>query len=75
MNMNEESEGTRNVFGIAPLFKRAFESTGETICIDEFDKSLHPELVQHLIDLFNDETRLFYHLEALWGDDKNTTKY
>jgi len=56
MNMNEESEGTRNVFGIAPLFKRAFESTGETICIDEFDKSLHPELVQHLIDLFNDET-------------------
>jgi len=44
MNMNEESEGTRNVFGIAPLFKRAFESTGETICIDEFDKSLHPNL-------------------------------
>ena len=56
MNISEESEGTRNVFGIAPLFKRAFESTGETICIDEFDKSLHPELVQYLIDLFNDKT-------------------
>lgn len=56
LNINEESEGTRNIFGIAPLFKRAFESTGEVICIDEFDKSLHPELVQYLIDLFNDET-------------------
>lgn len=56
MNISEESEGTRNVFGIAPLFKRAFESTGEIICIDEFDKSLHPELVQYLIDLFNDKT-------------------
>ena len=56
MNIIEESEGTRNVFGIAPLLKRAFEVTGETICIDEFDRSLHPELVQYLIDLFNDET-------------------
>jgi len=56
MNISEESEGTRNVFAIAPLFKRAFESTGEVICIDEFDRSLHPELVEYLIDLFNDET-------------------
>ena len=56
MNISDESEGTRNVFMIAPLFKRAFEITGETICIDEFDRSLHPELVQYLIDLFNDES-------------------
>ena len=56
MNISEESQGTKNIFGIAPLFKRAFESTGEIICIDEFDRSMHPELVQYLIDLFNDET-------------------
>lgn len=55
MNINDESEGTKNVFGIAPLFRRAFERTGEVICIDEFDKSLHPELVQYMIDLFNDK--------------------
>lgn len=56
MNIAEESEGTRNVFGISPLFRRAFEQTGEIICIDEFDKSLHPALVQFLIDLFNNES-------------------
>ena len=28
-----------------------------------------------LVHIFNDETRLFYHLESLWGDDKNTVKY
>ncbi len=54
LNMQEESEGTRNVFGIAPLLKRAFKETGEVICIDEFDKSLHPSLVQYLVDKFND---------------------
>ena len=28
-----------------------------------------------IVHIFNDETRLFYHLEALWGDDKNVTKF
>ena len=55
LNISDESEGTRNIFGMSPLFKRAFEKTGEVICIDEFDKSLHPALVQYLIDLFNDK--------------------
>lgn len=56
LNMPDESEGTRNLFGIAPILKRAFQETGETICIDEFDKSLHPSLIQYLIDLFNDNS-------------------
>lgn len=56
MGIAEESEGTRNVFGISPIFKRAFETTGEIICVDEFDRSLHPALVQYLISLFNDKT-------------------
>ena len=54
LNMYDESKGTRNVFGIAPLLKRAFKDTGEVICIDEFDKSLHPSLIRYLIDRFND---------------------
>ena len=28
-----------------------------------------------IVHIFNDETRLFYHLEKLWGDDNNVTKY
>lgn len=52
MNMKEESRGTKNVFLISPILKRAFE-TGETICIDEFDTSLHPMLVKYLVGLFN----------------------
>lgn len=55
-NIADESEGTKNVFALSPLFRRAFEETGEIICIDEFDRSLHPALVQYLINLFNDKT-------------------
>ena len=28
-----------------------------------------------LVHIFNDETRLFYHLESLWGDDNNIIKF
>ena len=53
LDLREESNGTINLFFFAPIIKRAFE-TGETLCIDEFDKSLHPLLEQHLVTLFND---------------------
>lgn len=28
-----------------------------------------------LVHIFNDESRLFYHLEKLWGDESNTLKF
>ncbi len=28
-----------------------------------------------IVHIFNDETRLFYHLEALWDDGKNLTRF
>ena len=28
-----------------------------------------------IVHVFNDESRLFYHLEKLWDDGKNVTKY
>lgn len=28
-----------------------------------------------IVHVFNDEARLFYHLENLWGDERNTVKY
>lgn len=55
-NIKDESDGTRNVFAVSPILKRAFEETGEVICIDEFDRSLHPKLVQYMIGLFNDSS-------------------
>lgn len=28
-----------------------------------------------IVHIFNDETRLFYHLEKIWGDEENTIRY
>lgn len=52
LSLGEESQGTRSLFLFSPVLKRAFE-TGETLCIDEFDASLHPMLVRYLVSLFN----------------------
>ncbi len=52
LELKNESKGTQNIFFMSPLIKRAFE-TGETLCIDEFDTSLHPMLVTYLVGLFN----------------------
>ncbi len=51
--LREESQGTQNLFMLSPILKRAFD-TGETLCVDEFDASLHPLLVIYLMKLFND---------------------
>ena len=55
LSLFEESQGTRNLFLFAPILKRAFE-TGETLCIDEFDTSIHPILIEYLMGLFNDQS-------------------
>lgn len=52
LSMFEESQGTKILFAFAPVLKKAFE-TGETICIDEFDASIHPMLIEYIIGLFN----------------------
>lgn len=53
LSLQEESRGTQNLFMFSPILKRAFE-TGETLCIDEFDASIHPTLIIFLLGLFND---------------------
>lgn len=53
LSLFSESQGTRNLFVLSPILKNAFE-TGETLCIDEFDTSIHPMLIEYLIGLFND---------------------
>lgn len=52
LNAQEESQGTQNLFFLSPILKEAFNQ-GKILCIDEFDKSLHPMLVQYLVSLFN----------------------
>lgn len=52
LDLLDESLGTINLFLLSPVIKRAFE-TGEVLCIDEFDTSMHPLLVLYIVQLFN----------------------
>lgn len=54
LSMEEESSGTRILFGIAPYLKKAFESP-TIIIVDELEKSLHSVLVEYLIKIFNNK--------------------
>jgi uncharacterized protein len=50
--INEESEGTRRLFGLAaPVFDVL--GTGRTLVVDELDSSLHTLLVKHLVGMFH----------------------
>lgn len=53
LSIQDESQGTRNLFMLSPVLYEAF-SAGKILCIDEFDASLHPLLVNYLISLFHD---------------------
>ena len=48
-----ESEGTKRLFFFGPVIKKAMES-GKTIVVDEIDDSMHPLLVNAIIELFGD---------------------
>jgi hypothetical protein len=49
---DDESLGTQRFFGIAGPVAEAL-ARGTTLCVDEFDDSLHPLLVRQLIGLFH----------------------
>lgn len=51
MAFRDESKGTQSLFMMSPILKRVFE-TGETLCVDEFDASIHPLLNIYLVKLF-----------------------
>ena len=52
LGLQDESDGTVNLFMMSPILKQAFEE-GRILCIDEFDSSLHPLLVLYLVGLFH----------------------
>lgn len=85
LTLDDESEGTRVFLAIAiQLIKK--KNTGSVILIDEFDKSLHHELILSVMDIFNnfnqnnqfivtthDLDLMDYHLRSdqIWFAEKN----
>jgi ribosome-associated protein len=61
----EHLEEDIDKLGIAPI-RREGVREGRWAVLDYGDVIVH---------IFNDESRLFYHLEKLWGDESNVTKY
>jgi ribosome-associated protein len=61
----EYVEEEMDKLGIAPV-RREGVREGRWAVLDYGDVIVH---------IFNDESRLFYHLESLWGDDKNITRF
>ena len=51
LQLADESLGTQQLFTFGPILKNAFDF-GKVIMIDEIDKSLHPFIVQFLMNLF-----------------------
>lgn len=52
INLRDESDGTQKLFEFAGLILAVLHS-GKTLIIDELNKSLHPDLVRFLVQLFN----------------------
>ncbi len=50
--MNEESDGTRRLLNLAPIFHMATKEEAEVFAIDEMERSLHPQLTRLLLQLF-----------------------
>ncbi len=56
LSMLEESAGTERMFRLAGPLAHALQN-GQVIVIDEIHNSLHPALVQYLVDHFHDPDR------------------
>lgn len=54
INLNQESDGTQKVFEFASLIFSVLIH-GSILIIDEFNKSLHPDLVRFLVKIFNSD--------------------
>ncbi len=52
-NFEDESSGTQRVIAFVPLILDALIS-GYVVIVDEFERSLHPEIAQYILGLFND---------------------
>ncbi len=53
LNLEEESSGTRKLFGLLPFIAESLIE-GTTLVIDELDAKIHPVLLRYIIDKFTD---------------------
>ena len=53
LNLEEESSGTRKLFGLLPFIAESLIE-GTTLVIDELDAKIHPVLLRYVIDKFTD---------------------
>lgn len=53
LDLQEESNGTKKIFGLLPLFIVAINE-GRTIVIDELDAKIHPMLLKFILKMFAD---------------------
>ena len=53
LSLDEESLGTQVVFSFIPFIADTLKNR-KVLVIDELDKSLHPFLVQYIVEIFND---------------------
>lgn len=53
LNLQEESSGTRKLFGLLPFIAESLID-GTVLLIDELDAKIHPVLLRHIIDMFTD---------------------
>ena len=53
LNLSEESQGTQLLFAFSPLLQTVLDE-GKAIVIDEIDRSLHPQVVRCVVELFQD---------------------
>lgn len=54
LNLNQESKGTQNFYGLVGPVLDALER-GAVLVVDELDSSLHPLLCKHIVGLFHDK--------------------
>jgi len=52
-NFEEESSGTQRVIAFVPIILNVLIE-GLVLIVDEFERSLHPEIAQYILGLFND---------------------
>lgn len=56
LSLDEESLGTQIIFAFIPFMADTLNNK-KVLIIDELDKSLHPFLVQYIVEMFNDSEK------------------
>ena len=65
LKLNEESSGTRKIFGLLPFVANSIVS-GRTLIIDELDAKIHPILLKYIIELFSDKEKNRYGAQLIF---------